>query len=428
MSASAESEDTAKSGYDRPAGSTGQLSRTLGLGLLILYGLGITVGAGIYVLIGAAADRAGAYAPIGFVIAAVVMGLSAASFAELAGRMPVSAGEAAYVRAGFRSDAMGLLVGGLVIAAAVVAAAAITTGAVGYIRAFVVLPPWLLAASVLLVMGTIAAAGILESATVAAVMTLIEVGGLVLVIGGGIAANPQLLLDAAAIWPGAGHAAAWPGIFGAALLAFFAFIGFEGMVNLAEEVREPERTIPKAIFATLAIATVLYILVLLVAMSAVDRNELARSEAPLVLVFARVTSAPLQIMAAIAIVAALNGIIAQIVLAARVTYGLAGQGSLPEILGKVHPRTRTPLLATALATLAAIVLALFFPIDRLADTTSQIMLTIFVLVNASLAILKWRGEPPPRNGFVAPIAIPVLGCASCLLLLLAPLVQWEIGR
>lgn len=400
-----------------------RLSRTLGLGLLVLYGLGITVGAGIYVLVGAAAGRAGEHAPLAFVIAAVVMGFSAASFAELACRMPVSAGEAAYVKAGFRSSAMGLIVGLLVIAAAIVAAAAITTGAVGYIRTFVDWPPWLLVALVLAVMGAIAALGMFESAAVAAAMTLVEVGGLLLVVGSGLIAKPDLLSGFSVSLSAFTHASEWSGVIGASLIAFFAFIGFEGMVNLAEEVRDPERNIPKAILITLVAATLLYILVLLVAQSAVSHAELAASQAPLALVFARVTTAPPGIVAAIAIVATLNGIIAQIVLAARVIYGLSGQGSLPEVLGVVHERTRTPLLATALATVVAIVLAVLLPIDRLADTTSRIMLTIFALVNAALIALKYRGEPVPAGSFSAPIAVPVLGCVTCLLLLVAPFVS-----
>lgn len=404
-----------------PAGEAPTLERSLGLGVLVLYGLGITIGAGIYVLIGSAAERAGPGAPLAFVLAAIVMGLTAASFAELAGRMPVSAGEAAYVEAGFGSRRLALAVGLLVIAAAIVAAAAITVGSVGYIRTFVAAPPALLATLVLLVMGAIAAVGMSTSAWIAAVMTLIEVGGLLLVVATGLWRRPDLLGGLALAVPAAGDAAAWSGVAAASLLAFFAFIGFEGLVNVAEEAHEPARTLPRAIFITLALATLLYILVILVALAAVPRAELAASPAPLALVFERVTGAPAAVVAAIAIVATLNGIIAQIVLAARVAYGLAQIGSLPAGLAAIHPRSRTPLLATGLATAAAIVLATALPIDRLADTTSRIMLVIFILVNGALVAIKHRREPAPAGTFVVPIWIPASGLASCALLLLAAL-------
>lgn len=399
----------------RPAPAT--LHRTLGVGLLVLYGLGVTVGAGIYVLIGTAAERAGPSAPLAFVVAAVVMGFTAATFAELAGRMPVSAGEAAYVEQAFGSKRLGLVVGVLVIAAAIVAAAAITTGSVGYIRTFVAAPPALLAVLVLVVMGAIATVGMSTSAWVAAVMTLIEVGGLLLIIAVGLWQRPDLAAGLATSVPATTDFVAWQGVMAAALLAFFAFIGFEGLVNVAEEAHAPERTLPRAIFITLVLATLLYILVILVALAAVPRAELAASGAPLALVFERVTGAPAAVVAAIAIVATLNGIIAQIVLAARVSYGLARSGSLPSALAEVHPWSRTPMLATALATFAAIVLATSFPIDRLADMTSRIMLVIFVLVNGALIAIKRRGEPAPAGTFVVPMWVPLCGLVSCVLLL-----------
>lgn len=403
--------------------STPSLERSLGLGLLVLYGLGVTVGAGIYVLIGTAAERAGPHAPLAFVVAAIVMGFTAATFAELAGRMPVSAGEAAYVRAGFGSSLLALVVGLLVIAAAVVAAAAITSGSVGYIRTFLAAPPALLAVLVLLVMGGIAAVGMSTSAWVAAIMTLIEIGGLLLIIAFGLWAHPGLAADLGRSVPRLGDAAAWAGVFAASLLGFFAFIGFEGLVNVAEEAKNPARTLPRAIFLTLGLATLLYILVILVALAAVPRAELAASGAPLALVFERVTGAPAAVVAAIAIVATLNGIIAQIVLAARVAYGLAQAGSLPARLAAVHPWTRTPLAATGLATLAAIVLATLMPIDRLADLTSRIMLVIFILVNAALLAIKRRGEPAPAGTFVVPTWVPIGGLVTCVLLLAAAAIR-----
>jgi basic amino acid/polyamine antiporter, APA family len=397
------------------------LHRSIGLALLVLYGLGVTVGAGIYVLVGVAAERAGPHAPLAFIVAAVVMGFTAASFAELVGRMPVSAGEAAYVHAGFGSRAMAIIVGLLVILAGIVAAAAITAGSVGYIATFIDLPPSLIAVAVLLMMGGIASWGMLTSARVAAVMTLIEIGGLLVIIAVGFWHRPALLMEVGPIFPAPTDTVAWAGVMGAALLAFFAFIGFEGMVNVAEEVHAPERTLPRAIFLTLAISTLLYILVVVVALASVDRAELAATGAPLALVFERVTGAPPHVVSAIAVVATLNGIIAQLVLASRVTYGLAETGSLPAILGRVHPATRTPVLATVLVTGFAIAFVTLLPIAELADLTSSVMLVIFLLVNAALLAIKARSEPAPTGAFVTPIYIPVCGVVSCLVLLVVAL-------
>jgi len=400
------------------------LKRSMGLFLTVLYGLGVTIGAGIYVLIGAAAGRAGIHAPLAFAIAGIVMGLTAASFAELVGRMPIAAGEAAYVRAGFGSGRLALLVGVLVIAAGIVAAAAITNGSVGYIRTIVDVQPAVLAAIVLLVMGAIAAVGMLTSAWVAGVMTLIEVGGLIAIVVAGLLHQPSLpLVESVLVVPSFRDAAAWSGVMAATLLSFFAFIGFEGLVNISEEVKRPERTLPRAIFLTLAISTALYMAVIAVAMAVVPRAELALSSAPLALVFERATGAPPHVVTAIAIVATLNGIIAQIILASRVMYGLAKIGDLPGVFGRVNASTQTPLLATTLATSLAILLATQFPIDRLADATSLIILAIFFFVNIALLLIKRRAEPTPAHAFIAPIWVPPAAAASCGVLFFAALLQ-----
>ena len=402
-----------------PAPPGPALKRSMGLFLTVLYGLGVTIGAGIYVLIGAAAGRAGVHAPLAFAMAGIVMGLTACSLAELVGRMPVSAGEAAYVRAGFGSDRLAFVVGLLVITAGIVAAAAITNGSVGYIRTLVDVRPAVLATIVLLVMGAIAAVGMLTSAWVAGLMTLIEVGGLIAIVVAGLVHRPGLLLEIGSAVPSLSDAAAWSGVAAATLLSFFAFIGFEGLVNIAEEVRSPEKTLPRAIFLTLAISTILYMLVIAVALAVVPKAELAASGAPLVLVFERVTRAPPHIVTAIAIIATLNGIIAQIVLSSRVMYGLAVAGGLPKPLTRVNARTQTPLLAPGIATGLAIVLATQFRIDRLANMTSLIILAIFFLVNIALIRIKRRHEPAPPHVFVAPFWTPPVAAASCAMLFLA---------
>ena len=324
------------------------LARRLTLPLVVLFGLGVTIGAGIYVLVGATAGRAGMHAPLAFLLAAFVMAPTAASFAELAGRMPVSAGEATYVRAGFGSERLGLIVGLLVVTVGIISAAAISQGSTGYIRALFPGVPWaLVLALVVLLTGMVTAWGILESMAVAGVMTLVEIGGLLVIILVGVRYSPDVAARLPELWHGLSGIGALNGMLSAMLLAFFAFIGFEGLANIAEEVKEPERTIPRAIFITLVLSTLLYVAVTWIALVAVPRGELAASRAPLSLVFERVTGASPTAISAISIVATINGIIAQMVMASRVLYGLAEQGLLPSWLARVHPVTRTPILATA---------------------------------------------------------------------------------
>lgn len=402
----------------------GRLARRLTLPLAVLFGLGVTIGAGIYVLIGATAGRAGLYAPAAFLLAALVMAPTAGSFAELAGRLPVSAGEAAYVRTGLRSAFLGRLTGLLVILVGVLSAAAISQGSAGYLRALlpasvhaVVLP------MVVIGTGAVAMWGILQSMTVAGVMTLVEVAGLLMIIIVGAANAPDLVSRVPEAWQGFGSLATWNSIIPAMLLAFFAFIGFEGLANIAEEVKEPERVLPRAIFYTLVISTALYVAVAWVALMAVPRSELAASTAPLSLVFERVTNAPPFLISLIAVVATLNGIIAQIVMASRVIYGMAEQGLLPKQLARVDERTHTPILSTGLVMAIVFLLAVAFPLDGLAEMTSRVTLVVFALVNAALLQLKRSGAPAPTGAFMVPIAVPLIGVVLCVSLLLADLLH-----
>lgn len=404
------------------AGATPALARNLSLVMLVLYGLGVTVGAGIYVLIGAAGARAGQHAPIAFLLAAVVMGLSAASFAEFATRLPVSAGEAIYVETGFASRRLGFLAGLLVVAAALISSAAIAHGAAGYIGQFIGLPGVVLAVLVVLATALVAAWGISEAVWVAAIMTVVELGGLVVIIVAGLWQDPGIVARAPEAFTGLGSASAWPGIFSATMLAFFAFIGFEAMVNVAEEVEEPTRTLPVAIAITLVTATVLYVLVVWVASHAVPRAELAAASAPLSLVFQRVTGASPTLISLVAILATVNGVIVQTVMASRVLYGMAKQGTLPAALADVHPVTKTPLAATALAAGLTTLAAVALPLEALADLTTQAMLVVFTLVNLALLAMKLRGEKH-EGGLVVPTWVPAAGAVSCVGLLMGDLMS-----
>jgi len=212
------------------------------------------------------------------------------------------------------------------------------------------------------------------------------------------------------------------GILSGAVLAFYAFLGFEDMVNVAEEVRNVRRTLPRAIAATLALTILLYGLVSLVAVLTLAPAELARSDAPLALLFTRQTGAPPQVMGVVAALAMVNGGLIQIILASRMLYGLGRAGWLPAALGRVHRRTATPLLATALATAAILALALGLPLVALAEATAFLMLVIFAVLNLALIRLK-RRAPRPEGVVTVPLAVPVAG-----FLVSAGFVAFELAR
>jgi APA family basic amino acid/polyamine antiporter len=395
------------------------LRRRLGLALLVLYGTGITVGAGIYVLIGAVAGHAGVYAPWSFVLAATVMALTVASYAELSTRYPVSAGEAAYVRAAFRSRTFSTAIGLLTVVIGIVSSAAVTLGSAGYIQQFVDLPQGLIVVVVALTLGAVAAWGILESVTLASVFTVIEVGGLVTVIVAAIHADLPIATGLAHLPPP--NAMVMSGIGFGSLLAFFAFIGFEDLANVVEEAMVPHRDIPRAMVLTLLISTILYVLVAAVAVSAVSIERLSSSSAPLSLVFREVAGVSPATISAIAIVATLNTILAQITMAARVVYGIARERELPAIFARVHRRTGTPLFATACIVALVIPLALFVPLTPLAEGTSLATLAVFALVNLALLRLRYRREPSNVPHVTVPIWIPAIGLVTCIAMMMGAL-------
>jgi amino acid transporter len=392
------------------------LQRRLSLPLLVLYGIGITIGAGIYVLIGAVAGHAGSYAPWSFVLAAVVMAFTVGSYAELTTRFPVSAGEAAYVRAAFRSRAASTLTGLLTIVIGIVSSAAVALGAAGYIAQFTDLPPSAVVALLLAVLGAVAAWGILESVLLASLFTLIEAGGLLVIIIAGLQAQVPLA-SALAVPPL--DIGTLSGIGYASLLAFFAFIGFEDLANVVEEAKVPHRDIPRAMVLTLVISTVLYVAVAAIAVAAVPVAELAASPAPLSLVFRTLAGVSPATISAIAIVATLNTILAQMTMAARVVYGLARQGDLPGFAGRVHPKTATPLIATALIVAATLALALLVPFERLAEGTSLATLVVFALVNLALLRLRHRKIHTDGPHIRVPLWVPAAGFVSCLAMMAA---------
>ena len=396
---------------DRPA-----LRRRLSLPLLTLYGLGITIGAGIYVLIGTVAGHAGRHAPYAFLLAGLAMAFTVGSYAELATRFPVSAGEAAYVRAAFGSRLASTLTGLLTLVVSVVASATVAIGAAGYIGQFVDLPHGLLVTLVVGGLAAVAAWGILESVLLASLFTLVEAGGLIAVIAAGLAAQVPV---GAALAPPPLAADALAGIAYASLIAFFAFIGFEDLANVVEEAKAPHRDIPRAMVLTLVISTALYLAVAAIAVSAVPAGELAASPAPLSLVFERLAGVSPATVSLIAIAATLNTILAQMTMAARVVYGMSRQHDLPRFVGRVHAATATPVVATMLIAAATLVLALVVPFERLAESTSLATLLVFALVNLSLLWLRLTKTPPHTPHVRVPLCVPAAGLTVSLAMMAA---------
>lgn len=399
-----------------------QLKRILSLPLVILYGLGITIGAGIYVLVGETAGRAGMLAPFAFIAAAIVMLFPALCFAELSGRYPFSSGAAQYVEESFGSRTIGLFIGILMISAGLVAASTISLGTVSYLSSLTNLPSWILLVAVVFSMGLICAWGIRESVIFAGIMTLLEIGGLLAVIVGGFFSDPDLLTHIDKLMPVEWSSDVIISIIQASLLAFFAFIGFEGISNIAEETMEPRKTLPKAILLTLAISTAIYVLVVSVALLTVGPEDLATQPAPLSHLFARTTGLPATIITLVAIFATLNGVIVQIIMVSRLSYGLSSRGLLPAFLGTINEKTQTPFIATLLTVVAALAIALVFPVITLAEWTSRLILFVFAIVCIALAKLKFTSALPPSGTFEVNVIVPVIGAIGCAALLIVDLI------
>ena len=398
-----------------------QLRRSLGLSLVVFYGLGNILGAGIYVLVGKVAGAAGLLAPVAFLLSALVASLSAFSYGELASRYPVSAGEAVYIQRGLGWRPLSIAVGVFISIAGMVSSAAIAKGFVGYLHVFVAVPDWLAIVLLLLVLGTLAGWGINQSVRVASLITAIEIGGLLLVIGAGsgsLLTLPDRLPEINGLL---GSGAAWSGVLLGAFLAFYAFLGFEDMVNVAEEVKEARTNLPKAIVIALVVSTLLYMAVALVAVLSVSPSVLAKSTAPMATVFERATGSKPLVISLIGMFAVINGALIQIIMVSRVLYGMSRQGWIPAGFGHINSTTRTPLLATSLVVFCVIVFALWVPLVALAGVTSFLLLIVFTLVNLSLIRIK-RREPRPEGVVLYPDWVPIGGLVLSVALIAVSLV------
>ena len=382
-----------------------QLRRSLTLGPLILYGLGVIVGAGIYVAIGEVVERAGTAAPLAFMLAGLVAAATGLCYAEFAGRFPEAAGAAAYVRHGFGSDRLSLATGLALALAIVVATASIASGAAQYLGLLLPLPPWMLTGLVVVLFTGVAALGVRESVFLAAGIGGLELLGLLAAIASGFWNTPDLNL-AAMVPQGA---AGWNGVAAGAFIAFFAFIGFESLANMGEEVKDPHRTLPRGILGAIAASLVLY---LAVSVAAVAGGRTPDSLAGL---FRGMGATAFALVGTLAVA---NGVLVQVMALARLFYGIARRGQLPALLARVHPRTHTPLAATLLAGGLVLTMAVLLPFDRLLALANVITLAIFALVDIALWRVKRHTQAEPGR-FRVPHWLPLVAAALAVGLILA---------
>lgn len=383
-----------------------KLKRNVTLYMLIFYGLGNIFGAGIYVLIGEIAGISGIYLPLSFLLACIVVFFTALTYAELSARHPLSAGVAVYINAGFKSPALSTVVGLTIALSGLLSSATLLHGFHNYLTIFIQTPEFINILIVVILITAVTVWGISQSITITALMTLIETFGLGMIIYVGFDHISWDSQTFNAFIPSMEFSLINAIILGA-FLAFYAFIGFEDMVNIAEEVKEPTKTMPKAIIITLAIATLFYITIAVVSISVVPVNELAHASAPLAKVYETATHSKATILSIIALFAVINGALVQIIMVSRLFYGMSIQGWLPNILSIVHPKTSTPINATILAGVLIFLLATTFPILTLAQSTSFLIFIVFTLVNVSLLITKLR-DPHPQGIKTYPITIPII--------------------
>jgi basic amino acid/polyamine antiporter, APA family len=308
-----------------------KLNRTISWKMLTLYGLGNILGAGIYVLIGEVAKESGDGMLWSFIGAGIVASFTAITYGAMASEYPVSAGAAVYTERAFNSKKWSTLIGLAVALTAVVSASALLNGFNNYFQSLLqtldigfIVPSSVVILSLLLILSLFALKGIGDSTNLAVILTLIETGGLLLIITFAfLYGNPAGAIETS--FSSIGSIAPLAVVLGA-FVAFYAFIGFEDMVNIAEEVKQPKKQIRKGMLAALSIAVILYILTVIAALAVLSSSQLAQSDAPLASVWLTVTNSSFPLITIIGIIAITNGALIGIITASRIIYGLAREG------------------------------------------------------------------------------------------------------
>jgi APA family basic amino acid/polyamine antiporter len=375
------------------------LRRDLSLGEVVVYGVGLILGAGIYAVLGAAAGAAGEGVAGSFLLAAVVASFTGLSYAELASRFPRGEGDYVYVRTAFDSKRLAELVAFMRVFVGAVSAAAVALAFGGYFSSFVDAPTVWIALALVVAASAINFWGIEISAKFNLAFTAAEVAGLVIVIWLGAGAwGSVALLDAPR---------GLAGIVEATFLVFFAYLGFGSIVNVAEETEDPTRTIPRAILLAIAITTALYVLVAVSAVGVVDWQVLGGSDSPLALV-ARAAGGPAvgAVVGAIALTATANTVLIMLVSTSRLVYGVSKSEyrSFPTTFSRVHARRRTPYLAIGLVAVLTAPFVLLRDLAFVVGVANAALLVVFLFVNAALLKLRFDA-PDDREGFTAPLTV-----------------------
>lgn len=403
-----------------PSDGTPELKRALGPKLLILFVIGDILGTGIYATTGQVAGRVGGALWVPFAIGFLVAILTAASYVELVGKYPKAAGAALYTQKAFKVPFLTFIVAFMVMCSGLSSASAAARAFSGdYLAEFTdAVPPTLVAILFILALATLNLRGVSESVKTNVVLTLVELSGLAIILGIGAYAvltgdgEPARLTDFEA--SGTGFSL-MTGVLGATALAFFAFVGFEDSVNMAEETKDPSRTFPRAIFIGVAVTGTIYILVALVSSLLVDYKTLEGSSGPLLeVVKAGGVDFPPKLFALIALFAVTNSALINIMMASRLCYGMANERILPKAMGRVLPTRRTPVVGIVFVSLLAVGLVSTGEIQGLGDTTAFLLLCVFFVVN--VAVLVLRRDPVGHGHFRAPTIVPVLGAITALIL------------
>jgi amino acid transporter len=404
-----------------------ELRRSIGPAQMALYGLGSMLGAGIYGLIGKAAGVAGNAVWFAFLVALIAALLTALSYASLGSRYPRAAGAAYVTERAYGFPLLSFMVGlALVCSGLTSIATQSQVFAANVVALFGLdkMPVSLLALGFLLILTGLVFRGIRESMWVNVLCTLVEAGGLVLVILVGMSYWGSVDYFETPALPGGDHVILL--VMQGAVLAFFAFIGFEDMYNVAEEVREPERNLPLGLILAMAAAAALYIAVAVTAVSVVPWAELAAAPGPITEVMARASPSVSPIVfTAITLFAVANTALVNYITASRLIYGMARQGLLPAGLGGVHAKRQTPHMAIAALFLVLAPLALLGTISELAAATVLLLLLVFMVVNGALFILQGR-KAEHRGRFEIPRVVPALGVVVCFVLIAVRVASGDI--
>lgn len=391
-----------------------QLKATLGPIQLLFYSIGVIVGAGVYSVIGAAAGLAGEGLWLGFMLAAVVALLTGFSYAEMTTAFPHAGAEYIYIRRAFpQCRFLSFATGILILIGGAATAATVAVGFGGYLSTFVDVPSWYSACGLLAFCTLFNIWGLRESSCLNVAFTCIELSGLALVIAAGVFSGGMTapLL-----------ARAGPNLLSAAAILFFVFLGFEEIANLAEEVHEPSRNIPQAIFLSLGITTVLYVLVSLSVIALATPTELAASTSPLTLAVEKAWPNAAALLSAIALFATANTVLITLVATSRLSFSLARDQELPAIFSRVSSGRHSPWVGAILAFLLSAAILPIGDLKILAELSSLVALLAFLAVNLTLVVLRFRLPNQPRP-FRVPINVgrlpilPLVAIASILLLL-----------